>query len=139
MKYCVPGCITGSERWSRPAALRRPSGTERHSVDPALRHALERSTGAVPLIPDLPPALPAVGRGRHLVPGVAVARRRSAKSRPNRYRRMLHRRYLRECQKGGAGVGATSANEVTLVEATPGARFIAESLKRLIGDNVASR
>ena len=43
----------------------------------------------------------------NLVPGVAVARRGPAKSRPNRYRRMLHRRYLRECQKGGAGVGKT--------------------------------
>ena len=73
---------------------------------------------------------------------------------------MLHRRYLRECQKGGAGVGKTkrgkgsklmavadraglpvavsvgsaSPNEVTLVEATLGARFIAEPPKRLIGD-----
>ena len=30
--------------------------------------------------------------------------------------------------------GAASPNEVTLVEATPGARFIAESGERLIGD-----
>ena len=49
---------------------------------------------------------------------------------------MLHRRYLRECQKGGAGVGtgAASPNGVTLVEATLGARFLAESPERLIGD-----
>ena len=148
------------ERWSRPAALRRSSGTQRHSVNSAFRRALERSTGAVPLIPDLPPALPAVGRGLHLIEGAAVARRRPAKSQPNRYRRMLRRRYLRECQKGGAGagktkrgkgskfmavagraglpiavsVGSASPNEVKLVEATPGARFIAEPPERLIGD-----
>ena len=73
---------------------------------------------------------------------------------------MLHRRYLRECQKGGAGVGKTkrgkgsklmavadrfglpvavsvgsaSPHEVTLVEATLDERFIVDLPERLIGD-----
>lgn len=71
---------------------------------------------------------------------------------------MLHRRYLRECQKGGAGVGKTkrgkgsklmamadraglpvavtsaSPHEVALVESTLEARFIDALPERLIGD-----
>ena len=71
-----------------------------------------------------------------------------------------HKVHNRECQKGGAGVGKTkrgkglklmavaeggglpiavsvgaaSSNEVTLVEARLGARFMAECRERLIGD-----
>ena len=40
----------------------RPGGTERDFVDLTLRRTLERSAGAISVVPDLPPALPTLGR-----------------------------------------------------------------------------
>ena len=86
--------------------------------------------------------------------------RRPATARQNRHCRMLHRRHVRECQIGGAGVGKTkrgkgsklmavpdraglpiavsvgsaSPHEVTLDDATMAGRFIDEFPERLICD-----
>jgi len=137
-----------------------PAGAQRHFVGVAYRRAVERHPGAVSAVPDLPPALPAVGARRHPRGGALPAGRGSARARRPGLERVLHRRLLLRGEKGGAKVGPTkrgkgtkvmavadgaglplavgiasaSPHEVRLVEATLDARFVAEAPARLIGD-----
>ena len=146
--------------WSWPTAYQGSSGIERHLLDSAYRCCLGRSTQALSLIPDLPPALPRVG-GIGCAKGSAGGTGRGpAKSRRAGSVGVLHRRHFRGGEKGGFAVGKTkrgkgtklmavadrhglpvavyiasaSPHEVTLVPDTVESRFVADCPQRLIGD-----
>ena len=98
---------------TRAPAARHARGDERHSVDSALRGALEGPAGALPAIPDLPPTLPAMGACGCVAGRAQGVGRTSAKSRWPGSVRVLHRCELRGREKGGTGVGATKRGKGT--------------------------
>ena len=116
--------------------------------------------GGVPAVPDLPPALPALGPRRHAGAGAGGAGPRPQGARQARPLRVLHRRHVHRGEKRGGCVGPTkrgkgtklmavadrfglplaacaasaSPHESTLVAATLDSRFVADLPERLIGD-----
>jgi hypothetical protein len=93
--------------------LARPKGrSQRYLMDFTHRGSLERPAQALPSLPDLPSALPEVGRA-----GCALAHPRSVGRRPRRAGRVgplrvLHRRHRCGCKKGG-GVWQRPSGEGT--------------------------
>ncbi len=134
--------------------------SKRHLVDTSHRSALEGSVGTLPTLPDLPPPLSEVDRGRGSRGCTRSSSRRSQRAWGDRPLGVLHRRHVRYSQKRGACVGKTkrgkgtkimafsdgssiplalhtesaSPHEVSLVEATLASGFLKEKPKRLIGD-----
>lgn len=131
-----------------------------HPVGTPNRCPLERPTGTIPPVPDLPSTIPRlVETGSH---GEHSPRscRTSQRTRETGPLRSLHRRHLLGCQKRGLRVGKTkrgkgskimaitdrnglpvaasvqdaSPHEVTLVEKTLSETFAPENPQRLIGD-----
>jgi transposase len=151
---------TPPKRWSRPTVARHPRGSRWGSLGLAYRSPLEGSARQVPVVPDLPPPVPAVGRGWHGGEDPAGLGRRLGKTRRDRPVRDLHRRHLRSGQKRGLCVGKTkkgkgtkimavadrsglpiavciesaSWSEVRLVEDTLEGGFLQSPPERLIGD-----
>lgn len=149
-----------SHRRQRPAPSGRPGSIERYPLDTAFRCEMDRFTRALSAVPNLPPAIPALGARWDLKEGARDDRRTPATIGPNRPLGVLHRRQLHRREKGGAAVGKTkrgkgtklmgvadgaglpialyttsaSPNEVTLVEQTLANRFVRAKPKRLIAD-----
>ncbi len=147
-----------SGSWS--SAARRANGDECGSVDFALGRTLERFAGALSAIPNLPSTFPALGAHRRTASSIEDAGRASATTGWIGFIRVLHRRKLHRCKKGGSGVGPTkrgkgtklmaiadraglpvaihtapaSPHEVTLVKDTLEERFTEDAPQRLIGD-----
>ncbi len=121
---------------------------------------LARPARALPALPDLPPPLSEMERGRGTRRGPSCASQRSEGARRARPLGVLRGRHIRGSQKGGASVGKTkrgkgtklmaladgsglplavyaasaSPHEVTLVGETLAQVFTAERPQRLIGD-----
>jgi len=138
--------LTGSTQW--------------YSLDFADWSALEGHARAVPTVPNLPPAFPAMGPGGSYGQGLAYAGPGPQGTGRPGPQRMLHRWLLRGGQKRGAGVGKTkrgkgsklmavadgaglplavcvtsaSPHEVTLVDETLEQRFVDGLPEKLIGD-----
>lgn len=147
-----------SGSWS--SAARRANGDECGSVDFALGRTLERFAGALSAIPNLPSTLPALGAHRRTASSIEDAGRASATTGWIGFIRVLHRRKLHRCKKGGSGVGPTkrgkgtklmaiadraglpvaihtepaSPHEARLVERTIQNRFTRHKPARVIGD-----
>jgi hypothetical protein len=147
-------------RRTRKTLARSKRCSQWHLVDTAYRSALERPTRALPSLPDLPPSLPEMDRGRGSWQRTRSFGRRSRRAWADRPLGVLHRRHIRHSQKRGACVGKTkrgkgskimafsdsssvplalhtesaSPHEVSLVEATLASSFLREKPKRLIGD-----
>jgi len=146
--------------WARQAAQGRSPGAQRHPMDIALGCGVAGLAGTLCVIPDLPPAIPVLGRCRSIQAHSGSAGRRFAKARQTGLGAVLHRRHLCRGQKGGCAVGKTkrgkgtklmavadgagipvaihatsaSPHEITLIEATLEQRFVAAKPERLIGD-----
>src|SRR5215211_7592017 len=147
--------MAGTETLARP-----PRCSQWHLMDTAYRSALEGSPGTLPSLPNLPPPLSEVDRGRGSWRRTRSSCRRSRRAWADRPLGVLHRRHVRHSQKRGAGVGKTkrgkgskimafsdgssvplalhtesaSPHEVTLVEATLESSFLKEKPERLVGD-----
>ena len=152
--------ITSARRRQGPSLARIARGSQRNPVGFEDGCALERPTGSVSAVPDLPSPLPTVGRRRHIGKGPSKPCRGPIRSGRNRSEGSLHRRLLQRGQKGGSKVGKTkrgkgtkvmaiadgaglpiaiwiesaSPHEVRLVEETLDRKFIPDDPARLIGD-----
>jgi len=94
-------------RRSRSALARYASHAERHSVSPAHRRSLARSTRPLGFRSNLPSAFSVVAARRHTGPDLARARRRPAGARQTGSVGNFHRRQLQFGEKKGAAVGPT--------------------------------
>jgi hypothetical protein len=90
---------------------------ERHPLDTSHRRSLEGPPGALPTLPDLPPALSAVGRRRHSFAHPGSPGPRPKRAWGNRSFRVLHRWYVHGSQKRGIRVGKTKRGKGTKVMA----------------------
>ena len=121
---------------------------------------MERPSGGISLVPDVPSAIPALGTRRNDRTCAAGARRRPSRTWRHRHPGSLHRRDLQFRKKRGLSVGKTkrgkgtkimaiadahglpiavcvesaSPHEVTLVDQTIDATFLEHAPDRLIGD-----
>ncbi len=133
---------------------------QRHPLDTAHRRSLEGPSRTLPTLPDLPPSLSEVDRGRSSGQRTRRVGLRPPRARADRPLGVLHRRHVRAGQKRGECVGKTkrgkgtkimafsdgsssplalhaesaSPHEVTLVKATLASSFLKEKPKRLVGD-----
>jgi Transposase DDE domain len=155
-----PGSPSQGRR-SRPTLAGPTRRPKRHPLDTAHRSALEGPSRTLPSLPDLPPPLPEVDRGRGPWRGARSPGPRPRRARANRSLGVLHRRHVRRGQKRGPGVGKTkrgkgtkimalsdgtsvplalhaasaSPHEITLVGETLASAFLGEHHpERLIGD-----
>jgi transposase len=129
-------------------------------MDIALGSTLAGYARAFPVTRDLPPTLPGVGAQRRVPADRGGTERGLTNAGQARFERVLHRRDLRDREKGGAAVGKTkrgkgtklmavadsagtpiavltasaSPHEVTLAENTVEQRFTEDAPERLIGD-----
>src|SRR6478672_8722866 len=129
-------------------------------MDIALGCGVAGLAGTLCVIPDLPPAIPVLGRCRSIQAHSGSAGRRFAKARQTGLGAVLHRRHLCRGQKGGCAVGKTkrgkgtklmavadgagfpvaiyaasaSPHEVRLVGTTIEHRLIQQKPEKLIGD-----
>ena len=147
-------------RWTGPTVERQPGGSQWYLVGASNRRPLERPSGSISAVPNLPSSLPGMGPIRSHEedsPGVGPG---SGGTRWPRSFGSLHRRFLHGSQKRGLCVGKTkrgkgskimaiadgnglplaacvasaSPHEVTLVEKTLDEIFSPKEPERLIGD-----
>ena len=90
---------------ARAGALRRPCRAERAFMDSALRRPLERLTGALSFVSDLPSALSALGAGWPVGARPAGPCGRLAGAGRPGPERMFHRWHVHRRQTGGRAVG----------------------------------
>src|SRR5690606_2492842 len=100
------------------SSLARPARcSERNPLGDADRGAVEGSAATVPTLPDLPPALSALGPERDDGPGPRSLGARARRLRRIRLHRGLHRCDLRGREKRGAAVGLTRKGKGTKIMA----------------------
>lgn len=148
------------KRPQRPSSARSTASLGRHSLDFANRRSLERPAPTIPAVPNLPPAIPAMGPAGCFPAHCPGAGTGPIRTRRHRYPRSLYRRNLCSGKKRGLAVGKTkrgkgtkimaiadasgvpvaadvasaSPHEVTLVDATIDSGFVEHAPDRLIGD-----
>ena len=101
--------------WSRSSVAGHASGAQRNPVGLGYGGAVARATREISAVPDLPPPLPAVGKGRQAgtylaCSGGGIAGPREAATRGGLYRRLLH-----GGKKGGLAVGPTKRGKGTKI------------------------
>ncbi len=149
-----------TRRRQRSSTELRSGDLQRHSLDLALRCTVERFTGAISIVSDLPSTVSILGAQWNTPHYLRYTCQRPARAWQVRPFRMLYRRDLYDREKRGFGIGKTkrgkgtklmavadgaglplaihatsaSPHEVTLVLDTLKERFLRQRPIRLIGD-----
>ena len=147
-------------RKARKASTRQQEYIKRYFMDTKNRCTVERFTGSISAIPDMPPSIPILGKDWYIQDHTYGFSNRSAEERQNRSYRSVYRWFLCRSQKRGLGIGKTkrgkgskimaiadssglpvaidvgsaSPHEITLVESTIDQIWTKDYPQRLIGD-----
>ena len=152
--------IKVEKRQAGKAATKQSGYTKWHFMDIANRCSMERFTGSISAIPDMPPSIPILGKIWYVQENIDGFSNRSAEKRKNRSNRSIYRWFFCWSQKRGLGIGKTkrgkgskimaiadsfglpiaidvgsaSPHEIKLVEPTIDQIWTKDYPQRLIGD-----